>query len=369
MSVADEVARYGWVQSSSSKDSCVDEPFEWGTVTQFLRVLHATDKAIRLLELVRDNSQADCFSMSSEEFRRVPTAPFAYWVSDNVRALFATSPMSGRGLWFAKQGLATADDFRFVRCWYEVEAKALRSRWFPMAKGGRSSSFYRDLGAVVNWDRDGFELHNFVSPTTGKLLSRPQNVSNYFRAGISWPLRGIRFAAEAVPEGSVFSIAGKMAFGPFDELDSRLAIMNSQTFDRLMALFAGKVGGVQYESGLIMRTPVPEVNTYEAEKLTRLARSGWSARRSLDTAVEVSHAFILPALLQVEGCSLDVRVGAWAAQVDEIEGELARVQSEVDELCFELYGISEEDRRAITAGAGISSDADVEDDPTGADDG
>ena len=48
------------------------------------------------------------------------------------------------------------------------------------------------------------------------------------------------------------------------------------------------------------------------------------------------------------------RVGAWADQVAEVEAELGRVQVEIDELCFELYGISEEDRRAITEGFGVS---------------
>ena len=45
---------------------------------------------------------------------------------------------------------------------------------------------------------------------------------------------------------------------------------------------------------------------------------------------------------------------AWAASGCEVEAELARVQAEIDELCFELYGISEEDRRAITEGFGVT---------------
>jgi hypothetical protein len=81
----------------------------------------------------------------------------------------------------------------------------------------------------------------------------------------------------------------------------------------------------------------------------------------LDAAVEVSHAFIVPAVLQVEGARFGERVSEWSAWVASVEDSLVRVQAEIDDLCFELYGISEEDRRAIVEGFGVS-DAEADDD-------
>jgi hypothetical protein len=149
-----------------------------------------------------------------------------------------------------------------------------------------------------------------------------------------------------------------MAFvAPEDQL-AFLGVLNSQPFDRLMALFAGKIGGVQYEAGLIRRTPVPIITPEAHSTLSALAKSGWLIQRSADMVVEVSHAFTVPALLQVEGLSFGERADAWAARMAALEAELARVQSEVDDLCYGLYGISEEDRRAIGMGFGVSIDAD-----------
>jgi hypothetical protein len=87
----------------------------------------------------------------------------------------------------------------------------------------------------------------------------------------------------------------------------------------------------------------------------------------LDTVVEVSHAFVVPAVLQVDGGSFGVRVAAWGERVAAVEAELVRVQLEIDELCFELYGISEEDRRAITEGFGVSDGDDSDGDSDDAD--
>jgi hypothetical protein len=55
-------------------------------------------------------------------------------------------------------------------------------------------------------------------------------------------------------------------------------------------------------------------------------------------------------LLQVEGSSFDVRVSRWAERIAGLERDLGRIKSEVDEVCFGLYGISEEDRSAVFEG-------------------
>ncbi|MDB9846488.1 BREX-1 system adenine-specific DNA-methyltransferase PglX, partial [Acidimicrobiales bacterium] len=89
-------------------------------------------------------------------------------------------------------------------------------------------------------------------------------------------------------------------------------------------------------------------------RLAALGRSGWSEVRSLDICSEGSHAFALPAVLQVKGASFEDRVEAWSAQVAETRAALDLVQLEIDELCFELYGISDEDRVTITDGFGVT---------------
>jgi hypothetical protein len=70
----------------------------------------------------------------------------------------------------------------------------------------------------------------------------------------------------------------------------------------------------------------------------------------LDTSTETSHAFQLPALLLVLGETLAARAATWTDQVNMADAEVASIQEEIDGYCFDLYGIGEADRRAITDG-------------------
>ena len=72
--------------------------------------------------------------------------------------------------------------------------------------------------------------------------------------------------------------------------------------------------------------------------LATLARRAWSIKRSLDTANETSHAFILPPGLNEQITGLD-RTTA--------ERELDAIQNEIDDAAFSLYGINSEDRGTI----------------------
>ena len=131
-----------------------------------------------------------------------------------------------------------------------------------MAKGGSFAPFFDEPLMVVNWESDGEEIRSFTNKETGKTYSRPQNTEYYFRPGPTWPLRGIRLSVQAVPAGGCFSIAGKLATSDeTDELFPLLGLMNSLAFDYLVGFFAGKVGGVQYEVGLIGKFQFPTPST------------------------------------------------------------------------------------------------------------
>jgi hypothetical protein len=98
-----------------------------------------------------------------------------------------------------------------------------------------------------------------------------------------------------------------------------------------------------YEVGVLQRTPVPDFAPEAETTLSNLARRAWSLKRNLDTITQTSHAFILPALLQVQGATLSQRAQAWATTVATTEQELAQIQAEIDALAFDLYGISPEE--------------------------
>jgi hypothetical protein len=140
-------------------------------------------------------------------FGRVSSSPFAYWVSDALRSRYVDlPPFEGDGR-TVTQGLATADDFRFVRLWWEVSSRRILAgqgvvnrdprefqaaftlgtfqgrRWAPFAKGSDFSPYFNDIQTVLNWEQDGQELKAWAGSLYGgshwsRIL---KNVDFYFR--------------------------------------------------------------------------------------------------------------------------------------------------------------------------------------------
>ena len=119
----------------------------------FIRLLEDADKGAALLQAIADSDDARRFVVEPSSFALVPNSPMCYWVSDRIRSLFAELPAFESDGRTAKQGLATADDFRFVRAWWEVprdsegrskEDTLSGKRWVPFAKGGAYSPYYAE---------------------------------------------------------------------------------------------------------------------------------------------------------------------------------------------------------------------------------
>jgi len=131
------------------------------------------------------------------------------------------------------------------------------------------------------------------------------------------------------------------------ELLALLAVTNSVVF-RSLSTFLTTFGA--YGVGVIQRIPVPGFAPTDREYLARRSRESWEMRREADRTEETSHAFALPALLKEDGDSLSRRVERWHAFISDSARELRVRQAEVDKRCFNLYGINDEDRLAITEG-------------------
>ena len=106
-------------------------------MTQFIRLLSDKDKSKSLLDAcvsVRQGlSPQNYFEVETEEFKAIPGSPFVYWVNESLRSTFKKFPAFETGDRIAKQGLASADDFRFLRLWWEIPT--LGTKWFGFAKG------------------------------------------------------------------------------------------------------------------------------------------------------------------------------------------------------------------------------------------
>ena len=172
-------------------------------------------------------------------FNEIEGKPFAYWISDKTRKAFKLNANIGE-IAPPKQGMATADNNRFLRLWHEVdldnigfniesldEAKKSLKKWFPYNKGGSYRRWYGNREYVVNWEHDGQEIKSFKDEN-GKLRSRPQNLNYFFKPAITWSdTTSANFSGRYCEKGFIFDIKGSSGFPKEKDLKYIIGLLNS----------------------------------------------------------------------------------------------------------------------------------------------
>ena len=207
------------------------------------------------------------YTAKQENFSKIPGSPVAYWVSENFIRAFENGRLLGE-IASSKQGIATADNNRFLREWYEVnvekilfdcstheESKTSPAKWYPYNKGGEFRKWYGNNDYVVNWQYDGAELRNFKKSVI-------RNPNFYFMPCFSWSLISSSVAAfRYKPKGHIFDVAGMSCFSN-DKLHYLLALCNSSCVMKVLEVIAPTIN---YQCGDIANIPVIIPDSDEVE--------------------------------------------------------------------------------------------------------
>lgn len=204
------------------------------------------------------------YEANQEEYFKIPGHPIAYWVSKDLLMVFIMGTKLGK-MADSKQGLATADNNRFLRLWYEVDIDKVNFsceseeesstglyKWYPYNKGGEFRKWYGNNDYIVNWEYNGREIKNFTDDK-GKLRSRPQNTQFYFKESFSWSLVTTSVAAfRYKPMGNIFDVAGMSCFSQTNLL-YLLALCNTKVVMKILEIIAPTIN---YQCGDIANIPV-----------------------------------------------------------------------------------------------------------------
>jgi hypothetical protein len=319
-------------------------------MSHFLRLIEESDRALALRDLCHSVRTAmpdrRYYFVDPEEFEKVPGRPFAYWISEQVRDLFDVFPPFESDGRVVKQGLATADDFRFVRSWWETALDEKNRKWILLAKGGAYAPFYSDVFLKVNWNRDGLEIKSNLNEAGGVRsnvwMLKETEVKYFGRVGITWPLRTQRFGPRILPGNCIFGHKGPVLFDESnrqERLFAYLAIFASAAFNVFLSLQlnAADATARSFEVGVLKRTILPLLDHSSLHDLSKLAVRAWTLRRSMDYANENSHAFVLPSVLLVRA------IGERPSSVDE---QMADIITAIDEIVFRIFRFTGADRVA-----------------------
>ena len=192
-------------------------------------------------------------------------------------------------------------------------------------------------------------------------------------------------SVRVLPSGCIFADKGPTAFVPEDGPEGLLvllAVMNSAPFEAFLKLqlAAATAAARSYEVGLVQRTPIPSDLGRAQQRLAALAREDHDLQRDRDRTDETTHAFCLPGLVHICVLARDRQIPASPGKVSAPDGDLAipseqtrctgslletslaleseaqstqarlsQIQAEIDEITFDLYGLSEPDRILVCA--------------------
>lgn len=274
-----------------------------------VRVFRLLGSRSKQLELVSQIRGALYSSIRFDTLLGLPRAAFAYWFPERlIESLRSTLPFESN-LGTAKQGLATTDDFRFLRGVWEVRHIDVGwgRRWVPFAKGGEYEPYYDDIHLVIDWQRDGAGLKDYLENQKGQAhwSRRIASADFYGRVGLTYPERTTSdFSPRPLPAGTVFSATGQAVFlHSSEDLLPYLGLSYTRLFKQLIELFVGAGDASEsgsaarhYTSGIINEMPVPrfsvEDRAFAGQLVSELVRN----RRHEVAADEVSVDFVRPAL-------------------------------------------------------------------------
>lgn len=162
--------------------------------------------------------------MSISTYNNLPSFAFAYWISK--AALNNLNRRVLGDILTSRTGMATADNDRFLRFWYEVSIKKecfeatdiinsvySGKKWFAYNKGGDYRKWYGNDDYVVDWELDGKRVKNNIDPSTGRIRSHNYNGEFSFQEGITWTeLSTGSYAARYSAKGYLFDSSGAKAF-------------------------------------------------------------------------------------------------------------------------------------------------------------
>lgn len=308
---------------------------------------------LKVLEAIVNPNIHYRYSISNKDFTGIPTMPIAYWASLRVREIFRENKLIGE-IASAKQGLATADNNRFLRFWYEVqsnnigfqcadvmEAEKDGSKWFPYNKGGKFRKWYGNQSYVVNWKNNGAEIKSFTDDK-GKVRSRPQNTNYYFKEGITWTdLTSGGFGARYSPQGFIFDTTGPTMFSNSkNNLLLLLGFTNTNVFQLILDL---TMTGFHYNNGVLANLPIWNNIENEEEIIKIISRNIDISKEDWDFS-EVSWGFKSNPLFKfkMSDSTLKASFERWKNYLNILFNNLKENEEELNRFFINLFDLQNE---------------------------
>ena len=233
------------------------------------------EQARLLLGSVKSSQSAHLvFTPDQKDFLNISETPITYWLRQEFLDLLKSSSRL-KNIAEIKQGLATANDDRFLRYTWEIVNAS--PRWPTFTKGGGYSRWFGQNWYHVDWEFAGSRTRAFSKSVL-------RNVNRYFQLGWSYSL--ICRGSLSLRQFDIPGCIGHKGPGIYTVDQTLIAIAQSHAFAFLIRAVSPQLA---FEINTLMQAPIPEKRD---QRLFQLVKYAESLKKSLTATNLTERSFI-----------------------------------------------------------------------------
>lgn len=319
---------------------------------RFIDLTEAKDKAVALQQSESDTNH---YEISQNTLADNTDHVFNYRAPSIVhKFLSEAKPLSS--LAEVRQGLATTDNGRFLRYWWDVDSHLIGKRWFPYAKGAGVKRWHNPIKHLVNWQNDGQEIKDAVTSAypylKGKSAWVVKNEKYYFREGLTFSfIGGQDLAVRYLPAGCIFDVAGSAIFVDDQAIFCYLAYLNSSF---IRALAGSLNPSINFQVGDLKKLPLLNFSKQQQIRLAEAAQKCFAIKEWLDGFDPTVFKSDLPNEITgiLKGHSIEAGWRSYVSKQQQATNELASLEEEVNHIVLEAvaqqWSLNQTDLKILT---------------------
>lgn len=294
------------------------------------------------------------YKTNTENFKKIPGSQIVYWASESYFNIFKESAILKTD-GDTRQGMATSDNNRFLRYWYEVENKKLgfnmknaeealksQKKWFPYNKGGYFRKWYGNMDYVINYENDGYEVKEYAKSLYNSVTRTIKSISEYFKESISWSkISSGSIAFRYYPNGFIFDVAGCCIFYKDKKtMYYQNAFLNTNVAGSILSMISPTLN---YEAGHIAILPIIK-DEKNLDNIIELVKENIKISKDDWDSFETSWDFVKHPLLKPMSKVSTIRdsIANWNTYTYQQRSLLKHNEEELNKIFIDIYGLNNE---------------------------
>lgn len=289
-------------------------------------------------------------SIDQSKLKIIDGWPFIYWISDGFREKFEAKALND--VLNPRQGIATGNNDRCIRYWWEIKKEDIsllvedNLKWKIYSKGGPYNKWYGNFWTVIDFSSDGYD---FLLNNGNHLPSR----NFYFQEGATYSASGSKGVTfRYMPFNRLFDVGGSCIFmGEFKNVYYSIAFLNSNISYYLADCLNPTVN---IQVGDIKRIPFVFPPKDLERKISLFASINITLKQQLCIYSIIETNFDKNPLSAFSESTLQDRVHSYLNFENRQLSVVLLNEAIIDELIYEVYELSEEDRHQVEAKMGLA---------------